>query len=628
MKASSLFPVLVLAAFGLPARADGPEELRLVANPALSPDGSTLAFVWGGDIWAVPSEGGIAKPLTRSPAHDREPRFSPDGKQIAFASDRSGSYQVYVMPAEGGAPKQITHHTAGQSVQGWSPDGQSLLTHANRDYFWRHGDRFFRVKLDQRVAEQLLFDAAGENGDLSPDGKKLLFTREGEPWWRKGYHGSQASQIWMYDSETKSITKVVNGETGSRWPLWRPDGKGFYYVGMHKGAFNLRERSLDSGDDRALTDFDDDSVVYPCISRDGSTIVFRHLFDLYRYQPGKGRAPVKLDIKDAGDSDRDPIERRTLAAASQVAFSKDGLEIAFIAGGDLYVMDTELREPRQITATPEEERNPVFSPEGDAILFVSDQGGQPDIWRAERSDPEKYWWLNTKFKLDRVTQDSDVESDLQFSPDGSRVAFLRNRGDLWVMDPKGKEARRVLENWSGTDYDWSPDSQWFVVAKEDDDYNRDIWVVPLDGPKPPANISKHPDNESDPVWSPDGKVIAFTGRRMDTEVDVYFIWLQKEDDEKDSRERSMEKAIDKMKGRNKKGQRNGPATKGDEPKADDAKPAETPATNKKAPPKVVIDLDGIHERIRRVSVPNSSERGLVWSPDSKRLAFAATIDGK
>lgn len=617
------------------AGADGPDELRLVTNPALSPDGSTLAFAWGGDLWTVPSTGGAARPITRSPARDREPKFSPDGKQIAFTSDRSGSWQAYVMPSEGGSPRQITFHTAGQSLEGWFPDGKSLLTHANRDHFWRQGDRFFRINLDQREAEHLLFDAAGDDGDLSPDGKKLLFTREGEAWWRKGYHGSQASQVWLFDLETKAIKQVVAGEFGARSPLWRPDGKGFYYVGMHKGAFNLRERELDSNADKPLTDFDDDSVVFPAISRDGSTIVFRHLFDLYRYQPGKGQPPARIEIRDPGDSDRDPIERRTLASASQVAFSKDGLEIAFIAGGDLFVMDTELREPRQITATPEEERDPVFAPEGDAILFVSDQGGQSDIWRAERGDAEKFWWLNTGFKLERLTQDPEIESDIQWSPEGSKVAYVKNRGDLWVMDPKGKDARRVVENWSGTQYDWSPDGKWFVYARDDDDFNRDIWVIPSDASKPPVNLSKHPDNEGDPVWSPDGKIIAFTGRRVETEVDIYFIWLQSEENDKASRDRSLEKALDKMKARSKKNQR-GPATKGeavaatkgeggDEPKAEEPKPD---AAKKKAPPVVAIDFDGIHERIKRVSIPNSTERGLFWSPDSKKLAFAGSIDGK
>lgn len=627
MRSPSIGPWLLAALLAVSARADGPEPLRLATNPALSPDGSTLAFSWGGDIWTVPSTGGDAKPITRNGGRDREPRFSPDGKQIAFASDRTGTFQIYVMPAEGGVPRQITQHTAGQSLADWFPDGQSLLIHATRDNYWKGGDRFYKIAAAGKSGEQLLFDAQGDNGQLSPDGKKLLFTREGEPWWRKGYHGSQATQIWMFDLESKAVSKVIAGETGARWPLWKPDGQGFYYVGRNKGAFNLREYNLASKEDKPLTDFDDDSVVYPCISRDGSTIVFRHLFDLYRFQPDKGQPPSKIEVRDPGDSERDPIERRTLTTATHVAFSKDGLEIAFIAGGDLWVMDTELREPRQITNTPEEERDPVFSPEGDAILFVSDQGGQADIWRAERSVPESFWWLNERFKLDRLTQDGDVESDLKWSPEGSKVAFLRNRGDLWVMDPNGKEPKRILENWSGTQYDWSPDGQWFVVAREDDDYNRDIWVLPIDGSRPPVNLSQHPDNEADPVWSPDGKVIAFTGRRTDTEVDVYFIWLQKQDEDKGRRDRTLEKAREKMKARDKKAGKGEPAkgepAKGDEPKGEGHK-----ADPKKGHPKVVIDFDKLHERIHHVSVPNSSEGGLIFSPDSKRLAFSASVDGK
>ena len=105
-----------------------------------------------------------------------------------------------------------------------------------------------------------------------------------------------------------------------------------------------------------------------------------------------------------------------MATATDVAFSKDGLEIAFIAGGDLWVMDTELKEPRQVTRTPEEERDPVFSPKGDAILFVSDQGGQTDLWKAERADAAKDWWLNTAFKLDQLSHDTEVESTSSSAP--------------------------------------------------------------------------------------------------------------------------------------------------------------------------------------------------------------------
>ncbi|OHB75024.1 MAG: hypothetical protein A2Z25_03895 [Planctomycetes bacterium RBG_16_55_9] len=203
--------------------------------------------------------------------------------------------------------------------------------------------------------------------------------------------------------------------------------------------FNLWEYDLETQEEKQLTQFEDDAVVFPCISRDGSTIVFRRLFDFYRFRPGEDVAPARIEIQNAGDAVTPPIERRVFDEASEVAFSNDGLEIAFIAGGDLWVMDTELREPRQVTDTPEEERSPVFSPEGDAVFFTSDTQGQCDIWRAARADAELYWWQHEEFELKRLTQDADVESDIRFSPDGSWISFVKGLGDLWIMTPDGKK---------------------------------------------------------------------------------------------------------------------------------------------------------------------------------------------
>jgi tricorn protease len=627
MRPDRLAPLALLLLTGLSGPVRAGEPIRLANDPALSPDGSTLVFSWGGDLWSVASGGGRARPLTRHPSHDRQPAFSPDGSQIAFASDRQGSYHPYVMPVGGGAPRQVGFHSSGYSVAGWTPDGRGLLVSGPRDHFWRDADRFFLIRTDQRVAEEPVFDAAGRNGALSPDGKRLLFTREGAPWWRKGYKGSQDSQVWLYNLGSKSFTKVLDPPGGALWPLWRADGKGFYYVGLHKGALNLRERDLDSGDDRALTEFEDDSVVFPRISRDGSTIVFRHLFDLYLLRPASQKPAERLEVYNEGDVERDPVERRGLTQASQVAFSRDGLEVAFIAGDDLWVMDTELKEPRQVTATAEEERDPVFSPKGNALLFVSDKDGQPDVWKAERADAAKDWWQNTAFKLDRLTHDPDTETELKWSPEGSKLGFVKGRGDLWVMNPDGKEAHRVLESWAAPRFDWSPDAKWLVYSRPDDDFNEDIWIVPLDGSRPPFNLSRHPDNESDPVWSPDGKLIAFTGRRFDTEVDVFFVWLREEEDEKTSRDRTVAKALEKINAARKKGAK--PSTKGGAEEGK-AKEAETSGSGDevKKPPEVVIDLERIHERVRRVSVPKSTESSLFWSHDSKKLAFTGTVDGK
>ena len=380
--------------------------------------------------------------------------------------------------------------------------------------------------------------------------------------------------------------------------------------------------------------------MYPCISRDGSTIVFRHLFDFYRLRPGSNAAPTRLEIWNDSDVTRDPVERRTLQTATDVSFSKDGLEIAFIAGGDLWVMDTELREPRQVTSTPDEERDPVFSPKGDAILFVSDLGGQTDLWKAEKADTAKDWWLNTSFKVDAVSRDPEVESNPKFSPDGSRLAFLKGRGDLWIAGADGKDAKRLVTSFEPPGFDWSPDGKWMVYSKSDDDFNEDVWIAPIDGSREPFNVSRHPDNEGNPVWSPDGAVIAFTGRRIDTEVDIYFVWLKEEEDEKSTRERTLDKAIEKMKSRRtggrpgagRGGRGAGAAAKGEDvAKADGPLAAGTEnagAAATKPVPNVVIDFERIHERIRRVSIPDSTETGLFWSPDSKKLAFTGSVDGR
>lgn len=669
--ALSLVAWFVVAGGGSPVAAR--EAIRLVSSPALSPDGANLAFSWRGDIWIAPSNGGKARQLTTHSARDTNPCFSPDGRQLAFTSERTGPRQVYVISVAGGFATQVTFHSEGCSVEQWFPDQSALLINGVRDHFWHHAERFFRVNLAKRSNEELLFDASGREASLSPDGKKLLFTREGVAWWRKGYRGSQASQVWLYDLDKSEFRKLVDHETGCRSPLWQPDGKGFYYVGAQNGSFNLWQRDLDTGKERCLTDFHDDSVVMPCIARDGKTIVFRHLFDLYRFQPASGQAPQRIDLVCDSDTASEPVVRRLLQSATEVSFSRDGLEVAMIAGGDLWVMDSELREPRQITRTAEEERSPAFAPDGRSILFISDTNGQSDVWQAVRADLKKYWWQNDRFVLTRITDDGQRKNSLQWSPVGDRVAVVKGRGDLWVMDPDGRNARRVLEHWDRPSYNWSPDGKWLTYAVFDNDFNRDVWVLNLEGTAKPVNLSCHPSNDSNPVWSPDGRMIAFTGRRQGNDVDLYFVYLQKEEEETDSHDRAVQRAVEKLRKARLKSVPSTTTPEASEPGKANVNPATGtdrrsvasqdspgkhsvsplpanaaanksgtaqtvrthPVTSKdtsrsmpKSTPNVRIDFDRIADRIHQVSIPKMAEGGLFWSPDSKRLAFTASIDGK
>jgi len=661
MKLFRTILVLCLVLGSVYTAAAAVDEISLPSEPALSPDGARLAFSWRGDIWTVPAIGGEARQLTDHAARDDQPCFSPDGRQIAFITERFGGWQVVLMPSDGGPLRRLTHHSEGYRLHAWTPDGAALLVSGMRDHFWCDARRFFLLPRDGIEPRRPIFDAGGNSGALAPDGRSLLFTREGVASWRKGYRGSAASQIWHHDLKTKEFTKLLDHEGGCRSPLWRPDGGGFYFVAAMSGSFNLWSYDLATGEQTQLTFFDDDSVVNPCISLDGSAVVFAHLFDFYLFYPGSNQKPRKIDLWTDADVATAPTEKQVLEKADHAAFTADGLEVAFIAGGDLFVMDTELREPRRVTATPGEERDAVFSPEGDEILYVSASEGRADIWRAVRGDAEKYWWDNETFSLERITNTNEIESGLTICPDGSMIAFLTGRGDLWLAKRDGSEPRKLLSSWNSPDYDWSPDGRWIVCAMSDENFNRDIWLVRTDGSSPPYNVSRHPDNEFSPVWSPDGKAIAFTGRRYDTEIDIFYVWLARKEADLSKRDRSRQKALEKMdKVRKKKKKKKDedeskddgktkdpvnerkhepaakdprPAAPAGEPVADTTakelpKPAKEEDQEKKKIPEVVIDFENIHERVRRISIPDAFERGLFWSHDSKKLAFSATIKGK
>ncbi len=636
-----LLSLIVCSAFISPTAAR--EPIRLPNNPALSPDGKLLAFDWHGDIWVASSGGGAARQLTTHPGKDSQPKFSPDGQEIAFISDREGSTQVFTVPVQGGSPRQVAFHTAGYALQEYTADG-NLLVKATRDHFWRHGERFFTISTKERAAEQMLFDDYGSDGALSPDGTKMLFTREGEQWWRKGYTGSRAAQVWMHDKKGGSFTKVLHRGLGSRWPMWKKDGTGFWYVAEHARGANLAAFDFKSKQSTLLTKFPADSVVFPCVARDGSLIVFRHLFDLYSHYPGSGLVK-KLDLWHNADRAAKKKDSRLLSTATAAAFTPDGLEIAFIAGGDLWVMDTELREPRHITKTAEEETSPVFTPDSQAILFVGVSGmNKHAIWKATRQNPKQYWWQNKSFALTKLAESEDVPARLKLSADGKKLAYVLGRGDLWIADISSsadfaddadkkkagigtsssaqsaqsadQKPRRLFAGWNVPDFDWSPDGKWLVYAVHDNDFNRDVFLLPADGSGKAYNLSRHPFTESDPVWSPDGTMIAFAGRRStgDPGSNIAIVKLRLDDDEKTAHDRKLEKALDKMKGRT------GPAQKGDG--KDEPKGVVKKSTD------VVIDFDRLHQRVRRIDLGDGAANRLFWSPDSKKLAFAGKYDGK
>jgi tricorn protease len=656
-------PALMNVAFG------GETAIRLPRDPALSPDGALLAFAWQGDVWLASSNGGEARRLTLHGADDGQPTFHPSGAELAFVSERTGSPQIHVVPLAGGEPRQVTFDTQRKTLLGYTADGGGFVVTmaSDKGFAATESTRVYVLDAAGVKPKRMLLDAGLRGAALSPDGSKLAFTRGRSAWERKGYIGPAAEQLWLADltADPVSVTRLDEDREGFQninhiQPFWAPDGQSLYYVSDPDGTFDVYRRRLPSGAVERVTnvralDRGDDGVAFPTLAANGRTLVFRRQFDLMRLELASG-APTPIALHANSDAVASAQERRTESSATGVAFTNDGKQIAFVAGEDVWVMDRILREPKRVTRTPHAESGLAFSKDGKRLYFVSDAGGEVDLQVATHTREDGVWWLADSFDVTQLTQDAAVEGGLQASPTGEHIAYVKG-GDLWVMDDDGTDHRRVVEAWSAPEFDWSPDGKWLVYATQDSDYNSDVFVTKLDGTVPPFNVSRHPDSDGSPAWSGDGKRLAFVSMRDGEESDVYWVDLTKDEAERTARDRKLEEALEALKKGAKGGKVSEPAAgASDEPRGrrrsegldaeleegaqaamkpqDGAKPADGEKADdkaekeKKPPADVHIDFEGLFERIKRISIPESRESGLLWSPDGKTLVFTASVGGE
>jgi len=305
--------------------------------------------------------------------------------------------------------------------------------------------------------------------------------------------------------------------------------------------------------------------------------------------------------------------------------------MCFTAGGDLWVMDTVLREPQLVCGeTATHEREAVFSPDEKCIYFLRDDGLGVNIWKAEKADKKAYWWQNREFILTQITNDRKTRKHLSFSPDGKRLAVVEGGFTLRTFNPDGSEGRVLKRSPFEIHYDWAPDSRWLVCSAKDSWGNSDVWIVDDWGREQPYNLSRHPNWDGGARWSPDGRIIAFIGKRYDQQTDIFYVWLRREDEVCNNRERKLQEALEKM-----KSQRNGkrPNATADEKKGKMKKNAKSDKKQgngdqkKKESKNTVIDFEGLAERLHRVHI-DGTPADLFWAYDSKALAFRATINGR
>ena len=599
--------------------------IQLQALPSLSPDGKELVFNWNGDLWKVSSEGGLAETLTAQQGDDTSAHFSPDGKRIAFVSSREGYRQAYVMASTGGAPQRIGFMSEGYSIEGWYPDGQSVLVSSVRDNYGRNSRRLYRLPI-KREAEVQIFNAGVNRAVIDNSGQRILFTREGEDLYRKGYKGPRTTQIWLYEEKTKDFSEILKGDFSYTSPMWSENEEKIYYVSDEDGTFNIWQLNLKSKEKKQLTQFKDDGVILPSISRDGSKIVFRQKFDLHILDTDSEKSK-KLEIWHSEDFNPFKPKAATASTVSSMNVSSDGLEIVFASGFDLWVMDKILKEPVRITDTEEIEAEVLFSKDNQKLYCVRDDGVSCSIVEISRVG-EEFWWQTKEFTEKVLFKSPERIYSLKLSPGGKYLSYIKGTADLYIYDLENKEENLFLKSWDAPYYSWSPDDKWISYAIEDNNFNNDVWLKKIGSDKA-YNVSQHPEYDGYPAFSPDGKHLAFSTSRNDEGYEIAYVSLSKESFEESSRDRTLKKALDEMKKRKVKKAPAVKEEKKDNSESKEEKKVEPPkkATVKKEDSGIKVDLVDLNKRVR-IFKNQGDDYAPFWSPDSKRLAFSNSHNKK
>ena len=591
---------------------NGMSQIQLQSSATITPDSKTLVFAWAGDIWTSSLQGGKASRLTYHPAPDDTPKVSRDGKFVFFNSDRTGSEQVFRIPIQGGTPDQITFHSEGSSLEDLHPTKPVILVRGYRDHSGRRPYRLIEKNLNPKEDEEIIFDANARYGRYSPDGKKLLIVRDGAPTYRKGYEGAQASRLWLYDFTKETFTEPVKDKTGCRYPIWAPDGKSLYYVTSRSGAYNIWQHHFDKEGDRQITQYTDDSVFAPAISADGKTIVYRHLLDLHTISTQGKASPEKIDLYHRTTLEHPESETLTFRSTRDATVTPTGLEWAFEAGGEIWAMDTLLKEPNQLTNSPALESDIYFAKNGKYLYYKKDNGVIVNYWRMSKTNSKEFWWNAESFDHQPITKGPKQKYSFSLSPDEEQIAYVEYPGTLYLAKSDGSEARKLIEGWASPSYVWSPDGNHIAYAVEDYNYNSDIYIIATDGKSEPINVSRHPDSDYSPVWSPDGKILAFAGRRHSTQTDLFFVHLRRKTHFRSDRDTKIESARRAM---------------SKDPQYKEEKKEETTEAKTEKPKKEdedsqdPIDFEDLYKRIQRIPLNGMSLSRLHWMPDSKNLTF-------
>ena len=544
--------VVIVLFFASLSFAQQPQEGRLMRFPDVR--GDKIAFVYAGDIWLGSTAGGAARRVTTHPGRELFPKFSPDGKWLAFTGQYDGNFNVYVMPAEGGQPRQLTFYQGSaqqlndrmgihDEVINWTPDSKRIVFLSRRDASNGWTKRPFTVSIEGGLPEPLPMDQGGLTS-FNADGTKIAYNRifrNFRTW--KRYTGGLAQDIYIYDIKNNVFEqKIPHTDYTDTFPMWH--GNTVYFTSDRgvEHRFNIYSFDLGSKQVEQLTHFTDYDVMWPSLG--DASIIFEsggylYLFDLTSHQS------TKLTITLPGE--------RSLAMKHWASVSKlvtdfdiapDGKRAVFAARGDVFTVPAKDGSTRNLTRTPGiREKEVAWSPDGRWIAFVSDRTGEDEIYitpqdglgnvelgKEPDKDKEKDKEAAAKEAAREKERGKDKEQQITsgykgfkfppaWSPDSKRLAWADKDLRLWYVDIADKKPVEVDRGkfFEITNYNWSPDSKWIAYDKQQQTGLSVVYLYSTADKKITA-VTGDLVNSAAAVFDPEGNYLYFLSDRDYNEV--------------------------------------------------------------------------------------------------------------
>ncbi len=495
--------IFLLSSFIIYLQASSQIDAGLFHYPDVSQ--TQIVFTYANDVWVVPKEGGMAVKLSSPPGVEMLPKFSPDGKQIAFSAVYDGNRDVYTMPVTGGIPKRLTEHSYGDRVVDWTNDGKNILFASGRESGKARFDQFYTVPAGGG-AETKLPLAYAEFGSYSPDGKEMavvILSQVFRNW--KRYLGGMNGDIRIYNFEKQTDENIsATSDADDEFPMWHDN---YIYFLSDRGPevrMNLWRYDISKKSFEQLTKFTDYDVHFP--SQGPDDIVFEAGGKLYIY-PFTTQQPKEVKVTVV--TDEALLKPKTIAVNDYVehtSISADGKRVLVEARGDIFSVPAENGYVKDLTMTSGvAERYPSWSPDGKTIAYWSDKSGEYELWLMEAGNE------NSAKKV--TDYGAGYRYALSWSPDNKKLAFIDKAGKIKVYDIASGSTADVDQglyfshgNMEGFTFSWSPDSRWLAYSRDLENQHFAAFIYDVKNKKT-QQVTSGFYSCSNPVFDPDGKYL-------------------------------------------------------------------------------------------------------------------------